>query len=380
MRMVPARKLDRGMFFRVVAVLVLLSLVGSSLAACAPAQQAPKTLDKIVWVSPRGTLEVMDDFNMWAALDQGYCKELGLDVELQPGPQDALAVTKLVGERQADIGYPSPGVLVSSIDSGVPVVLAWEMMLGQVFNFAVPKGSPIKSFKDLAGKTISLYAPGANTISDPVLMEAGVDPKSVNYVIGGNQWGQLVAQGKADAAIAWQGLAAQWDAQGLKLDYLRGKDFSKHPSNGYIVRKDDLKDPKKVDILNRFFKCVAMGLDFARENPRAAAQITYDKFPAVREQMTPQLAMDSMWQLGCLYYDAYSQGKGYGYANLDGWTSYIDAVYKLGQIKTQLKTEDVVTNQFVEAANKFDKTRTKKDADSYKLKDEWKNVTIPSCD
>ena len=90
--------------------------------------------------------------------------------------------------------------------------------------------------------------------------------------------------------------------------------------------------------------------------------------------------MDSMWQLGCLYYDAYKQGKGYGYANLDGWTSYIDAVYKLGQIKTQLKTEDVVTNQFVEDANKFDKNRTKKDAGAFKLKDEWKNVTIPSCD
>jgi len=370
-----------------VCVMVLI-LVGGSLAACGPvpqapqapqATQAPKTVDKIMWVSPRGTLEVMDDFNLWSAIDQGYCKELGIELELQPGPQDALAVTKLVGQGQADSGYPSPGVLVSSIDSGVPVVLVWEMMLGQVFNFAVPKGSPIKNFKDLAGKTISLYAPGANTISDPVLVEAGVDPKSVNYVVGGNQWGQLVAQGKADAAIAWQGLAAQWDAQGLKLDYLRGKDFSKHPSNGYIVRKEDLKDPKKVEVMNRFFKCVAMGLDFARQNPRAAAQITYSKFPAIREQMTPQLAMDSMWQLGCLYYDAYSQGKGYGYANLDGWTSYIDTVHKLGQIKTQLKTEDVVSNQFVAEANKFDNVRTKADAENFKLADEWRNVQIPSC-
>ncbi len=358
--------------------LVLFAVVAGALAGCAPA--APKTLDKVVWVSPRGTLEVMDDFNLWSAIDQGYCKEQGIDLELQPGPQDALAVTKLVGQGQADVGYPSPGVLVSSIDSGVPVIMPWEMMLGQVFDFAVPKGSPIKSFKDLAGKTISLYAPGANTISDPLLMEAGVDPKSVNYVIGGNQWGQLVAQGKADAAIAWQGLAAQWDAQGLSLDYLRGKDFSKHPSNGYVVRKADLQDPKKLDVLKRFFKCVAMGLDFARQNPKAAAQITYDKFPAVREQMTPQLAFDSYWQLACLYYDAYNKGYGYGYANLDGWASYLDTVYKLGQTKTLLKVEDVVTNQLIQDANNFDKNRTKSDAEKFQLKDEWKNVTIPACE
>lgn len=127
--------------YRIVAFLMLVVLVGGSLAACAPA--APKTLDKITWVSPRGTLEVMDDWNMWSAINQGYCKDLGIDVDMQPGPQDSLAVTKLVAEKQADIGYPSPGVLTSSIDTGVPVILAWEMFPRQVFDFAVPKGSPI---------------------------------------------------------------------------------------------------------------------------------------------------------------------------------------------------------------------------------------------
>ena len=89
---------------------VLLVMIGALLAGCAPAPaQAPaaaptkapetaptsapaaKTLDKVVWVSPRGTLEVMDDANMWAAIDQGYCKDLGIDVDMQPGPNEALA-------------------------------------------------------------------------------------------------------------------------------------------------------------------------------------------------------------------------------------------------------------------------------------------------
>ena len=39
----------------------------------------------------------MDDANMWAAIDQGYCKELGIDVDMQPGPTEALAPAKLVG-------------------------------------------------------------------------------------------------------------------------------------------------------------------------------------------------------------------------------------------------------------------------------------------
>ena len=80
---------------------VLFAVVAGTLAGCAPA--APKTLDKVVWVSPRGSLEVMDDANMWASLDQGYCKDLGIDVEMQPGPGEALAVVKLVGEGQANV-------------------------------------------------------------------------------------------------------------------------------------------------------------------------------------------------------------------------------------------------------------------------------------
>ena len=158
-----------------------------------PTAAPPAEMQKVVWVSPRGTLEVMDDFNMWVADKMGYFKDLGVEVEMQPGPLEALAVTKLIAEGQADVGYPSPGVLLASIDAGMPLIQPWEMMLGQTFNFAVPKGSPIKSVKDLAGKSISLGSEGWSVIVDPILVEAGVDPKSVTYLNAGNQWAQAAA-------------------------------------------------------------------------------------------------------------------------------------------------------------------------------------------
>ena len=67
-----------------------------------PAAAPPAEMQKVVWVSPRGTLEVMDDFNMWVADKMGYFKDLGVEVEMQPGPLEALAVTKLIAEGQAD--------------------------------------------------------------------------------------------------------------------------------------------------------------------------------------------------------------------------------------------------------------------------------------
>lgn len=339
---------------------------GSEAAAPAAAE-----LQQIVWVSPRGSLEVMDDVNLLVAKEMGYFEEMGLDVELQPGPLEALAVTKLVAEGQADVGYPSPGVLLASLDAGMPLIQPWEMMLGQTFNFAVPKGSDIKTVQDLAGKKISLGSEGWKVIVDPILVEAGMDPASVTYVNAGNQWAQAVAGGEADAALAWRGLTPQWSAVGLDFDYIFGTDFSRHPSNGYVIRKADLADPAKREMWEKFFRANAMGFEFTRLNPRAAAQIVYSQFPAIQEQMTPQLAYDSMVELTNLYLQAYKNGQGYGYNDIANWQAYIDTVFGLGQIQTDYKAEDVVTNELIEAANTFDAERVASDAAAYQLNDEW---------
>jgi len=334
------------------------------------------SMAKMVWISPRGTLEVMDDYNLWVANQLGYFKEMGLDVTLEPGPNDAFACTKFVDQHQADIGYPSPGVLTSSVDTGMDVIMVYEMMLGQVFDFAVKKDSPIKSVKDLEGKSIAVGMSGWQVISDPILLEMGVDPKTVTYTAVPSEWGQAVALGKADAALLWEGLRAQWDAQGLDLRYLIGQDFSKMPSNGYCARKSDLKDPAKRALLVKFLRATSMGIHFARFNPRAAAQIVYNKFAAVREQMKPELALLSTQQLHWGYTGGARLGQGYGWFDLNGWSTYLGILYKLGQTKRMLPPGEVVTNELIKEANDFDHARVEKDAKAYPLDDAWKNVPV----
>ncbi len=330
----------------------------------------------IVWLSPRGTLEVMDDYNLWVAIEMGYFEELGLNVTLEPGPLGGANLMSLLTEGQADVGYPSPGVLTAAIDTGIPVILGFEMVNGQVFDFAVHADSDIETVQDLEGKTISLGSAGWTPIVDPILAEQGIDSSSVTYVEGGNQWGQMVDQGQADAALAWEGLRAQWDSIGLNLRYLIGTEFSNDPSNGYAIRAADLEDPAKVDLLTCFFRGVAMGLEFARVNPQAAAQITYEQFPALAEQMTPELALESMRQLAYLYNQSNKAGDGYGYSNVENWQSYLDRIHELGQTTQALAAEETVTNQFVESANDFDHERVAEDAENFELSEEWAEVEL----
>ena len=327
------------------------------------------SVDKIRWISPRGTLQVMDDFNLWVPTKMGYFKDLNLDVQLIAGSvTDALASTKFVAQNKADIGYPSPGVLTASIDSGIAVKSIWDVISGQVFNFAVRPDSPIKSPKDLKGKSIALGSSGWRVIVDPMLVEIGIDPKSVKYVSVGSSWSQAAATGKADAALTWEGLRAQLAGQGLKLRHLRGSTWSKHPSNVYSVRTADLDDEAKKDQYTRFLQGVVMGLEFTKANPRAAAQITYRSLSDLQKTLKPQLALDSMLELAHAYGTSHLKGEGWGYIDAKGWSNYLKIVHDLGQTKKLLTPADATTNELQAAANKnADRAKAIADAKAFKL-------------
>jgi NitT/TauT family transport system substrate-binding protein len=330
-------------------------------------------LDTVRWISPRGTLQVMDDFNLWVPAKMGYFKGLGINAQLIAGSvTDALASTKFVAQNRADMGYPSPGVLTASIDGGIPVKSVWDVISGQVFDFALPVNSPIKSPKDLKGKTIALGSTGWQVIVDPMLVELGIDPKSVKYVAAGAQWTQAAATGKADVALAWEGLRHQLAGQGLKLKYLIGTNWSKYPSNVYSVRASDLNDAKKRDLYTRFLQGVVMGLEFARANPRAAAQITYESLSDLRKTLKPQLALDSMLELAHAYGTSHRLGQGWGYNYQAGWANYLKVVHDLGQTKKLLKTSDVITNELQGPANKqANVNKARSDAKAFKLNSQF---------
>ena len=376
------------MYSVVVVLLVLVLCVGvlygcktataaeTTAAAAAETTAAPKELVKFTYISPRSTLEVMDDYNLIVAIEMGYFKEMGLDVVLEPGPGDPFATTKFVDQGQADLGYPSPGILTASVDQGMGIICAFEMIGTQVFNFAVRSDSPINTVQDIKGQKIAYSWEGNENIINPMLVEIGIDPKEITYVPVGAEWGQAVALGKADVALCWEGLRGQWDAVGLDFKYFLGQDFSKQPSNGYSVRKSDLTDPVKKDLVAKFLRGAAMGIDFARTNPRAAAQMTYEQFPALQEQMTPELALVSMQQLHWLYTYSAREGDGYGWFPEDAWTDYLKVVNDLGQTTKLLATSDCITNEFVEYANGFDKAKVKADAEAFKLNDAWSKVEV----
>jgi NitT/TauT family transport system substrate-binding protein len=342
------------------------------------------SLTKIKWISPRGTLDVMDDFNLWVPIKMGYYRRFGIDLSLSPG--DASGNLPQVAAGQIDMGYPSPGVLTSSIDAGIPVISIWEQYPAQVFDFVINGKSKITNPRQLKGKTIALFTDGWRSIVNPMLAEVGVSPNSVKYRVFGPQWVQAVALGQADAGLVWEGLRAQLVGQSaafgsaFNVKFLVGTKWgSKGPSNSYVVRAADLKDAKKKETYSRILQGSVMGSEFAKANPRAAAQITYGARPLLQKLIPPQVAVESMMQLASGYSVFHRRSPHlYGWHDAASWNHYLDVIAKLGQTKKRLNINDVLTNDMVRDANrKADVARARRDAKAFKLNEFFRTTKVP---
>ena len=331
--------------------------------------------DTIRWVSPRGTVEVLDDYPYWVAKKFGYFGDI--ETTLEPGPSDATATVKLVDQNQADVGYPSPGVFSLALAQGMPLVSAFHMGGGDVFSFAFRKGEKPDSLKGLEGKTVVLGSAGWQSICDPMLKAAGVDITTIKYVEAG--WptgGTALKEGKGDSALSCVGLRAQWKGQGFDFDYWLGRDFSKLPANSFVIRKADFEDEAKKKVYARYFQGWAAGLEFGRQNPRAATQIVMEQFPGLASQMTPDVAVESQMQLANVYGGRWEERKKWGYHLPESWKLFFDTGREIGQITTDFKLEDVVKNDLIDEANAFDAAKVKADADGFKLSDAYGAVNV----
>src|ERR1039458_3115278 len=106
----PPESLSRRNFIKYsaaagVALPVLARLTGSSTVFRSRAVAGSSRLQTVRWISPRGSLEVMDDYNLHVAMQMGYFQQFGIEPVLIAGPlSDALAATTFVAANKADMG------------------------------------------------------------------------------------------------------------------------------------------------------------------------------------------------------------------------------------------------------------------------------------
>ena len=327
------------------------------------------------WISPRGTLEVLDDYGYWAGQKMGYFGDLSVDI--QPGPSDGTATVKFVDVGQADMGFPSPGVFSFALENGMDLKSVFHMGARDTFSLAFRKGEGPKDIKDIEGKTILLGSAAWQPIVDPMLAAQGVDISTITYVEAGwPTWGTALAAGQGDAALAWEGLRAEWIATGLEFEYWLGVKNSNLPANTFVVRAADLEDADKVAFLTQYLRGWAMGMEFAEHNPRAAVQAVFDQFPTLGSNTGPELGTTSILQQMNVFRGDWANRQGWGWHDMASWQSFFDLSAQIGQNSNPFQAADVCTNDLIAGVNSFDMAKVKADAMAAQLSPELAAVDV----
>lgn len=323
-------------------------------------------LTKVTFVSPTA-LESFDYLCIYAADYLGYFEEEGLEVEYveQMGSDDC----KMLAAGTAQFAYPSPGVMLSSVDAGVTdiqAILNYDSI--QIFGFATNKDSGITDIAGLKETEIATPAEATAAVVSPILDRAGVNSDEVTFIAYGDSRYEAVASGATPALVTWLSEYYQLLGQGYDLGYIDGNEYAPQVSNSLCTSKTFAKE--HPEIVEKFLRAFVKGMYFCYLNPEAAADITLLTCPNLEIDWDGACgaAVGDLKQIyGIEEEDMKADvDNGIGIFDMEMCQAACDNLYAAGTLSEEINAEDYYTNEYIEPiANSLDKAAVEADAESY---------------
>jgi NitT/TauT family transport system substrate-binding protein len=336
-------------------VLAALALVCA--ATSAPALAQVETI-KVGWCA-RTVSSAATPFAV--ATKMGWFEKAGVKVDLVPLPGSG-DCTKLVATGEIPFALPSAEPVLVIRPQGADVKFFYTAYQNNIYGFAVPDDSPLKTTADLRGKKIGVIGMGSAgaIVARALIADAGMDPtKDVSIVVAGEggQTAALLSAKQVDALSQFDTQYALVENAGVKLRHFDHPEIAKFPSNGFIALGETLKAKRKQAIA--LAKGYAMGTAFAMANPEAAIRILWEVYPqtkatgkdeatAFKDDIATLNARAKSW--------AYEKvgAKRWGDNVTDNYAAYIDWLLKNGVIKQKIPVADMVVNDLLDDINAFD--------------------------
>jgi NitT/TauT family transport system substrate-binding protein len=234
------------------------------------------------------------------ALEKGYYKEAGVDIQLLPaGPDIKPSVTVATGADTFGIGHPNQ--VISARANGAPLVMVSQHGQRSATTYIARKDSGISSVKDMPGHSVGLWFGGDEQEFLAMLNQAGIDQSSVNIVSQGYDIIGWLNKDYEVMQVAIYNELQQVYRQGYKkedLVFLDPTDDASIISGGlFTTEKTIQENPKAVQAA---VDATLRGWKEAIADPKAAAEIVvkYNSELKLDDQIDQIKAMGELFCAG----------------------------------------------------------------------------------
>ncbi len=338
--------------FRRLALSVLAALLAGcagvqQLPAAAPAENAPaaeaQPARELTPVALGvGYIPSVQFASIYAAIDQGYFAEEGIDLTLAHGFENDYL--KLVGAGESRFMIGSGDQVIIGRAQGLPVryVSVWFTSYPVVLMAKADAG--ISTLDDLAGKRVGLPGPfGANYVAYRAMLEAaGLSEADVRTESIGFTQATALQQGLVDAAVDYAANGPVVLAlEGVETVQLTTEEALRIPANGLVTNEQTIAD--EPELVAGMVRALLRGVEFALANPDETFEIALTYVPeAASSREANRAVFDAtlpFWQP--------VEGRAPGEISAAEWEAAAALLQRSGLVDQFVPADELYTNDFL---------------------------------
>jgi NitT/TauT family transport system substrate-binding protein len=286
----------------------------------------------------------------FVALDKGFYKEEGLEVEILEG-SGSTTVAQLVSNMTNPVAYVDAATMMRGVGAGMPIkavgVTLQQSPMAFIYRADAPRPTKIEEIK---GSRIAITAGDASlAIFTAFMGKLGMKLDDVNLITVANPQSkeQAVLNKQADALLGYfmdQGPRMQLQT-GVKMGWTRLYDMAgvSTLSSAIIANNDWLKDAKNQVQLRRFLRASQRGWQYAFDNRDEAAEIFMKHAPAFNKEISLLEINGTM----TILHTEKTKGKPIAWSASEDWKESQDLLEKYAKLKSQPDVNVYFSNEFL---------------------------------
>ena len=281
---------------------------------------------------------------LYVAMDKGYYKDAGIELEIVQPPEDGAEV--LVASGKADFGISFQDTMAGALskDSPLPIKAVAAITQHNTSGIMSRKGDGITTPKGLEGKKYATWdLPIEKAILKNVVEKDGGDfakveliPSTVTDEVSALSTKQIDA---VWVYYGWAGISAK--EKGFDFDYFAFKDIN--PTFDYytpvLITNDDMIK-NNSDTVKKFLEATKKGYEFAAGNPQDAAEILLKYAP----EIDSKLANASQEYLSTCYID---KDIPWGYIDSERWRNFYRWINENNLLEHRIDEGAGLDNEFI---------------------------------